>query len=56
MVMISGRGNDAHRHPVERLFSCLKHFRRVATPYNKLDSHFLAFIRLVATVRRLREG
>lgn len=56
MVIVSGRGNNVYRHPVERLSNCLKHFRRVATPYNKLDSHFLAFIRLAATVLRLREG
>lgn len=31
----------AHRHSVERLFSRLKQFRRVATRYDKLDAHFL---------------
>jgi hypothetical protein len=34
----------AQRHPVERLFSRLKQFRRVATRYEKLDAHFLTFI------------
>jgi len=43
------------RHPVERLFSRLKQFRRVATRYDKLDAHFLAFIHLAATVRWLRD-
>ena len=40
----------AQRHPIERLFSRLKQFRRVATRYDKLDAHFLAFIHLAATV------
>ena len=45
----------AQRHPIERLSSCLKQFRRVATRYDKLDAHFLAFIHLAATVLWLRE-
>ncbi|TPG66336.1 transposase, partial [Hymenobacter nivis] len=45
----------AQRHPIERLFSRLKQFRRVATRYDKLDAHFLAFIHLAATVLRLRD-
>ena len=45
----------AQRHPVERLFSRLKQFRRVATRYDKLDKHFLAFIQLAATVLWLRD-
>ena len=44
----------AQRHPVERLFSRLKQFRRVATRYDKLDAHFLAFVHLAATVLWLR--
>ena len=44
----------AQRHPVERLFSRLKQFRRVATRYDKLDAHFLAFVQLAATVLWLR--
>ncbi|MBF9143445.1 transposase [Microvirga sp. SRT04] len=44
----------AQRHPVERLFSRLKQFRCVATRYDKLDAHFLAFIHLGATVLWLR--
>jgi transposase len=53
------RGYDAsrhaQRHSVERLFSRLKQFRRVATRYDKLDAHFLAFIHLAATVLWLRD-
>jgi transposase len=45
----------AQRHPVERLFSRLKQFRRVATRYDKLDAHFLAFVLLAATVLWLRD-
>jgi transposase len=45
----------AQRHPVERLFSRLKQFRRVATRYDKLDAHFLAFVHLAATVLWLRD-
>ncbi|WP_426489925.1 transposase [Hymenobacter sp. 102] len=40
----------AQRHPIERLFSRLKQFRRVATRYDKLDTHFLAFILLAVAV------
>lgn len=45
----------AKRHPVERLFSRLKQFRRVATRYDKLDAHFLAFIHIAATILWLRD-
>ena len=45
----------AQRHPVEWLFSRLKQFRRVATRYDKLDAHFLAFVHLAATVLWLRD-
>ncbi|MGI4735250.1 MAG: IS5 family transposase [Janthinobacterium lividum] len=40
----------AQRQPVERLFNCLKQFRRIATRYDKLDAHFMAFIHLAAAV------
>lgn len=43
------------RHPVERLFSRLKQFRRVATRYDRLDAHFLALIHVAATVLWLRD-
>ena len=45
----------AQRHSVERLFGRLKQFRRVATRYDKLDAHFLAFIYRAATVLWLRD-
>ena len=45
----------AQRHSIERLFSRLKQFRRVATRYDKLDTHFLAFVQLAATVLWLRD-
>jgi len=48
-------GRYAQRQAIERLFSRLKQFRRVATRYDKLDMHFLAFIHLAATVLWLRD-
>ena len=38
------------RNQVERLFSKLKQFRRIATRYEKLDETFLAFIHLTAAL------
>lgn len=35
---------------VERLINRRKQFRRIATRYEKLDVHFLAFIHLAASV------
>lgn len=49
------RTRYAQRHPIERLFSRLKQFRRLATRYDKLDRHFLAFVHLAATVLWLRD-
>lgn len=46
----------AQRHPLERLFSRLKQFRRVATRYDKPAAHFLAFVHLAATVLWLRDS
>lgn len=46
----------AQHQAIARLFSRLKQFRRVATRYDKLDVHFLAFIHLAATVLWLRES
>jgi transposase len=34
------------RNTIERLFSRLKQFRRIATRYDKLKSHFVSFISL----------
>jgi transposase len=45
----------AQRHAIERLFSRLKQFRRIATRYEKLAAHFLAFVHLAATVLWLRD-
>ncbi len=47
---------EAHRgrNLVERLVGQLKRFRRVATRYDKLDPHYLAFIRLASILLSLR--
>lgn len=37
-----------HRNLVERFFCRMKHFRRIATRYDKLASRFSTFIALVA--------
>jgi transposase len=37
-----------HRNLIERLFCRIKHFRRVATRYDKLAQHFASFVALVA--------
>jgi transposase len=42
------------RQKVERFFNKLKHFRRIATRYDKLSRTFLAFIHLVATWMMIR--
>ena len=42
------------RNLVERCFNKLKHFRRVATRYDRLDCHFLALLHLAATMLWLR--
>jgi transposase len=42
------------RNRVERLFSKLKQFRRVATRYDKLDLSFLAFIHLASALIMIR--
>jgi len=42
------------RNRVERLFSKLKQFRRVATRYDKLDDSFLAFIHLASALIMIR--
>jgi transposase len=47
------RNYDRHRykdrHLVERFFNRIKHFRRIATRYEKLDRRYLAFLSLVCT-------
>lgn len=42
------------RNLVERFFSKLKHFRRVATRYDKLAANFLAMVQLASMRLRLR--
>jgi transposase len=42
------------RNLVERLVGQLKRFRRVATRYDKLDAHYLAFVRLASVTVWLR--
>ncbi len=39
---------------IERFFSMLKHFRRVATRHGKLTANFLATVQLAAIRLRLR--
>jgi hypothetical protein len=44
-----GFGADQpERNLIERFFSKLKHFRRVATCYDKLAANFLAMVRLAS--------
>ena len=42
------------RNLVERLVGKLKRFRRVATRYDKLTPHYLAFVQLASIVLWLR--
>ena len=39
--------------PIERLFNRLKHYRRVATRYEKLGRNYLAFVHLAAAMTLL---
>jgi transposase len=41
------------RNKIERFFNRIKHYRRIATRYDKTASAFLAFIHLVATITLL---
>jgi len=43
-----------HRNLVERLVAKLKQFRRVATRYDKLDPHYLAFVQVASVIVWLR--
>jgi len=51
---IEGRDYDKtiykERNYVERLFQKLKHYRRIATRYEKLARNYMAMLSLVATV------
>lgn len=42
------------RNRIERLFCRLKHFRRIATRYDKLASRFASFVALTAALLWLR--
>ena len=42
------------RNLVERCFNKLKHFRRIAVRYDRLDCHFMAALQLAATMIWLR--
>lgn len=41
------------RNLIERLFSKIKHFRRIATRYDKLARNYKSFLFLVATLKWL---
>ena len=40
-----------HRNMIERFFNRIKHFRRIATRYDKLAISYMAFVRIVCAVR-----
>ena len=42
------------RNRVERCFNKLKHFRRFATRFDRLPSHYMAFIHIVASMLWMR--
>ena len=42
------------RNVIERLVGRLKEYRRVATRYDKLDRHYLAFVQIAAITVWLR--
>jgi transposase len=48
------RATYRRRNLVERLVGKLKQFRRVATRYDKLDAHYLAFVQLASAMVWLR--
>ena len=62
--LVSGVAHDAGaphdpvvyklRNRIERCFNKLKHFRRFATRYDRLASHYLAFVHLAAIMLWLR--
>ncbi|WP_460924261.1 transposase, partial [Pontibacter brevis] len=41
------------RNKIERFFNRIKHYRRIATRYNKTASSFLAFLHLAAAMTLL---
>ena len=42
------------RNRIERCFNKLKHFRRMATRYDRCDIHFLSFIHLASAILWMR--
>ena len=42
-----------YRNKIERLFNRMKHYRRIATRYDKTANSFLAFIHLAAAITLL---
>ncbi|NJM51858.1 MAG: transposase, partial [Sphingomonadales bacterium] len=42
------------RNMIERFFSKIKHFRRIATRYDKLARNYLGFLNLVAAIKWLK--
>jgi transposase len=40
-----------HRNLIERFFSRIKHYRRIATRYDKLARSYLAFVQLACAVK-----
>ena len=42
------------RNLVERCFNKLKHFRRIATRFDRLDAHCLAFLHLASAMIWMR--
>ena len=42
------------RNLIERFFNKIKHFRRIATRYDKLARNYLGFLNLVATLKCCR--
>ena len=42
------------RNRIERCFNKLKHFRRMATRYDRCDIHFLSFLHLASAILRMR--
>jgi transposase len=53
-LLVYDKESYQQRNKVERLFNKLKQFRRVATRYEKLTAHFLAFVLLGLLVIMLR--
>ena len=47
------RGRYKFRNLVERFFNRLKHYRRVATRYDKFDSNYVGFVCLASLITHL---